>query len=310
MSKPQESTGLVIRIKGSNYFIYDSGIEIRGSVRGRFRVGRDDSEVLPVVGDMVKYRRDDDIDSHGPAGLITSVLPRSSVFARAETGRKSGHRILGANLDTVFLIHSVDRPKLKPRLIDRMLVAAECDRIEPVICVNKIDLAHDEGELDRILAVYSSIGYRTVRCSAVDGRGIESLRDLMRGKKTMMAGPSGSGKTSILSSIETGLDARIGDVSSKTGKGKHTTTHFELHKLSFGGWLGDTPGVREFGVWGLSETTLAECYREFGPYLGHCRFSGCTHSHEPGCTLKEAVEEGAVDGRRYESYLRILEDIE
>ena len=310
MKEKATAEGLLIRIKGSNHYVYDSDEEIMCSVRGRFRIGRGDTEVLPVVGDVVEYRREPQRDSGGPTGLITAVKPRRSLFARSETGGRKGYRILGANLDFVFLVHSVKDPLLNVRLIDRMLTAAERDGIEPVIVVNKTDLLGDDTELALVLAPYPDMEYAVVRTSVVTGEGIDELAGMMKGHSTMLAGPSGAGKTSLLSRIEPGIEARISNVSSSTGKGRHTTTHFELHRLSSGGWLGDSPGIREFGIWGVEKETLGEYFRDFEPYLGGCRFNTCTHSHEPKCAVKEAVGNGAISEARYDSYLRILESLE
>lgn len=310
MNEKENGEGLLIRIKGSDHYVYDSGEEIRCSVRGRFRISTVDEEILPVVGDLVEYRREPERDSSGPTGLITAVRPRRSLFVRSETRGRKGFRILGANLDHVFLVHSVMAPVLNARLIDRMLTAAERDGIEPVIVVNKIDLLEDGSWLEETLAPYPGMGYRVIRTSAVTGEGIEDLAGMMADRSTMLAGPSGAGKTSLLSKIEPGIEARISNVSSSTGKGKHTTTHFEFHRLSSGGWLGDSPGIREFGIWGVERQTLGEYFRDFEPYLGGCRFNTCTHSHEPGCAVKEAVEMGEIPEARYDSYLRILDSLE
>jgi ribosome biogenesis GTPase len=310
MTEKEVPKGLLIRIKGSDHYVYDSGEEIMCSVRGRFRIHREDDEVLPVVGDIVEYRREPQLDSSGPSGVITSVKPRRSLFIRSETRGRRGFRILGANFDFVFLVHSVRDPVLNARLIDRMLTAAERAGIEPVLVVNKIDLIEDDVGLDAVLAPYLIMEYMIIRASAVTGEGMEELAGMMAGHCTMLAGPSGAGKTSLLSKIEPGIEARIADVSLSTGKGRHTTTHFELHRLSSGGWLGDSPGIREFGVWGVEKETLGEYFRDFEPYLGGCRFNTCTHSHEPECAVKEAVEDGAIAEARYDSYLRILESLE
>lgn len=310
MSEKNIHEGMLIRIKGSDHYVYDAGEEIRCSVRGRFRIGRGDDEVLPVVGDVVEYVREPQLDSGVPSGTVTSVRPRKSLFVRSETRGRRGYRIIGANLDNVFLIHSVLDPVLNARLIDRMLTAAERDGIEPVIVVNKIDLLEDEDMLAETLAPYPKMEYRVIRASAVTGEGTDELAGMMAGRCTMLAGPSGAGKTSLLSKIEPGIEARISKVSLSTGKGRHTTTHFELHQLSSGGWLGDSPGIREFGVWGVEKETLGEYFRDFEPYLGGCRFNTCTHSHEPNCAIKEAVEEGAISPQRYDSYLRIMESLE
>ncbi len=303
------SSGLIVRIKGSDYFVMDKGEEIRCSVRGRFRIGKNPGEAMPVVGDNVEYRMGTAENTGGSVGLIVSIEQRKSIFARSSSSEKRRYRVLGANLDLVFLVHSVREPVLNIRLLDRMLVAAESGRIEPVICINKIDLGADPEGISPVMDVYREMSYRVVLCCARDGRGIDELRLLMNGRRSIMAGPSGTGKTSLLSMIEPGLDRRVASVSEKTGKGRHTTTHFELHSLKLGGYLGDTPGIREFGIWEQSKQTLDTCFRDFDPWRSQCRFASCTHSHEPGCAVKDAVEERSISKDRYESYLKILDDL-
>jgi len=309
MKNASTSSGLIVRIKGSDYFVVDGGEEIRCTVRGRFRIGKNPGESMPVVGDNVEYRRETAENTGGPVGLIVSVERRKSIFARGGSTEKRRYKVLGANLDLVFLVHSAKDPVLNPRLLDRMLVAAESGRIEPVICLNKIDLVAGGGGTAPDMGVYTEMSYRVVPCCALDGRGIDELRSLMEGRRSIMAGPSGTGKTSLLSMIEPGLDRRVASVSEKTGKGRHTTTHFELHPLKNGGYLGDTPGIREFGIWEQSKQTLATCFRDFDPWRAQCRFASCTHSHEPGCAVKEAVGAGSISNDRYGSYLKILEDL-
>jgi ribosome biogenesis GTPase len=180
MSGERLSEGLLIRIKGPDHYVYDSGEEIRCRVRGRFRMGRGGTEVLPVVGDVVEYRKEAPKDSGPPAGLITAVRPRRSVFARAETGGRKGHRIIGANLDYVFLVHSVREPDLNTRLLDRMLTAAERDGIEPVIVINKIDLTGEEDHPASILAAYERMDYSIVYTCALTGSSRGSRRGYPR----------------------------------------------------------------------------------------------------------------------------------
>lgn len=283
--------------------------EVRCSLRGRFRTGDSPEAVLPVVGDNVEFRREENRDSRGPTGLVLSLLPRKSIFARSGPAGKKKYQVLGANLDFVFLVFAVREPTLNSRLLDRMLVAAECGSMEPVICVNKMDLAASPDRIGDEMAPYGAMGYDVIFCSALSGIGLDRLRSRMAGKKSIMAGPSGAGKTSIIVALEPGTYLRIGDVSSRTGKGKHTTTHFELHPIGGGGYLGDSPGVRAFGVWGVSRQTLGDYFVDFKPLAEHCRFAGCTHSHEPGCEVKSAVQNGSILPRRYESYLRILKTL-
>lgn len=309
MTADTQSSGLITRITGADYIVVDGGVEVRCSIRGRFRLEKSPAEVLPVVGDNVVYERSEGGDTLGITGVIVSVQPRKSVFARATGPGGKKIKVFGANLDRVFLVHSCRNPSFNARLIDRMLVASECDGIEPVICINKIDLAGDIDRLSDEFEVYRKLNYTVLLCSAVEGTGVAEIRKLMTGKRSIMAGPSGTGKTSLLGAAQPGLDIRVGDVSEKTGKGKHTTSHFELHPLDGGGYLGDTPGIREFGIWGQSKQTLDETFRDFEPFYSSCRFSSCTHSHEPGCAVKDAVETGGISRQRYDSYLRILSEL-
>ncbi len=241
--------------------------------------------------------------------MIMSVHPRSSVFARSGLSGKMDHKVIGANLDQVIIVVSTKKPTLKLRLIDRMIVAAEAGGMEPVVCVNKMDLIGDVDCLRRQLAPYEKMQYKVIFCSALRGTGLDVIRELMRFKSSIMVGSSGTGKTSLVAALQPDLKLVTGAVSDKTGKGRHTTTHFELHELDFGGYIGDTPGIREFGVSDVSKRELATHFRDFRPYLGTCRFSTCTHSHEPDCSVKEAVEEGTLSRDRYESYIRILDSI-
>jgi ribosome biogenesis GTPase len=301
--------GFVIRIKGANYYIVSEGSEVKCFLRGKFRISGDRDKILPVVGDSVKFRKQSNSKSVDYAGLIVSVEERKSVFARSISFGTRRKKILGANLDYIFLVHSVIEPVLSLRLIDRMIVAAEYGGIEPVICINKIDLSDDLGALKKELNLYVRMGYKVLFCSAIEGKGIEPLRELMKNKRSLMAGPSGAGKTSIISKLQPDLEFRIGRVSAKTGKGRHTTSHFELHPLSSGGYLGDTPGIREFGVNQIEKNKLHLYFRDFCNFPDDCRFSTCVHDHEPGCAVKEAVKDGEISEKRYDSYIKMLRNL-
>ena len=309
MPEGELKNGRVIRIRGAEYFVAGHGGEVRCTLRGKFRLGESPEEVLPVVGDDVEYRLERSTDDRGERGLIMGIGPRHSLFVRSDPSGRMKFRVIAANLDRVFIVVSVKRPSLKPRLIDRMIVSAEHGNMEPVICVNKIDLAKDSEAVEGVMQPYTGMGYRVAYCSALEGTGIEELRGLLRDRTSMLAGPSGSGKTSIVNALRPGFELRTGDVSEKTGKGKHTTSHFELHALDFGGFLGDSPGVREFGISRIEPVELARYFRDFGPHLGRCRFASCTHSHEPQCGIKEAVERGDISADRYDSYIRILKSL-
>jgi ribosome biogenesis GTPase len=299
--------GLVVRIKGAAIFVETGAGEIRCSLRGRFRLGSAPEEVLPVVGDAVRIgiERGGDV----PQGVIVEIEARRSILARTDPSQRKGYRILGANMDQTILVFAVQEPVLNLRLLDRMLVSAACGSMDALICVNKMDLADSRLGVDEALAPYRRMEYACVCTSARTGEGVDELAAALAGKLSIFAGPSGSGKSSLASRVQPGLELAVGNVSARTGKGTHTTSHFEIHPLALGGYLGDTPGVREFGVWGVSKERLALFFRDFVPFRGGCRFSTCTHSHEPDCAVKDAVERGDIASERYESYRRILESV-
>ena len=309
MGDGQTDSGFVLRIKGADYFVATGSGEVRCILRGKFRLVESPEEVLPVVGDDVTFRREGSLSNGGSTGLLTSILPRRSIFARSGASGKRRVRIFAANLENVILVFSVAEPRMNVRLIDRMLVAAEAGRMKPVLCINKTDLAEHLDAVEKLIPPYREMGYRVILCSALQGEGLDGLERLMRGKKSIMVGPSGTGKTSIVSVVQPGLKLRIARISKATGKGRHTTTHFELHPLDGGGYLGDSPGIREFGIWGVSQENLDEYFRDFDPYRSECHFMTCTHSHEPRCAVKEAVGDSLITPTRYDSYLRILETL-
>ena len=297
--------GLVVRKSGAEFAVERGGVVAPCSLPGKMRLSGSPREFLPVVGDRIRFR----MERGGARGIVTEVLPRRSLLARVDPSQRSGCSVMAANMDLAVLVFAAREPRFNERMLDRMLVAAECGSMEPVICINKIDIAADAAALDQALHPYRAMGYRAILSSAVTGEGVVELAGLLAGRLSILAGPSGAGKTSLISRVQPGLELAVGDVSAKTGKGKHTTSHFELHRLGAGGYLGDTPGVREFGIWGVSRAALSSHFRDFAPFLGACRFAACTHSHEPDCTVKSAVGSGGLSRGRYESYLRILEPL-
>ncbi|MDZ7859435.1 MAG: ribosome small subunit-dependent GTPase A [Candidatus Krumholzibacteriota bacterium] len=301
--------GFVIRKKGANYYVVSGGREVKCFLRGKFRISGDRDSVIPVVGDNVKFRKIGNSGSDDAAGLILSVGARKSVFERSSSFGTGRRKILGSNLDYIFLVHSVTEPDLNLRLIDRMIVSAEHGGIEPVLCINKIDLSDNPEALKKEMSPYMNMGYEVLFCSVLDGSGIEEFREILGGKRSLMAGPSGAGKTSIIAKLQPELELKVGTISSKTGKGKHTTSHFELHPLNSGGYLGDTPGIREFGINHIEKNQLQLYFRDFSDFRTSCRFSTCIHDHEPGCGVKKALKDGLISERRYDSYIRMLKSL-
>jgi ribosome biogenesis GTPase len=257
--------------------------------------------VDPVaINDEVEF-----IDNGDGTGMIVEVLPRKSKFSRLAAGPKPVEQVIVANVDQVVPIMAVAKPKLKWQLLDRYLADAESVDLPSLICFTKVDLI-DEDEFREDSALYESIGYPTVLTSAIDGRGLDELREHLSNKVSVFIGKSGVGKTTLLNAIQPGLGLRVNEVSDVTGKGKHTTSHLELFELDTGGCVVDTPGMREFGLWEREGYDTAWLFREMRPFLGKCRFgTGCTHTHEPDCAIKDAVESGEIAERRYESYVRM-----
>jgi ribosome biogenesis GTPase len=237
----------------------------------------------------------------GSEGLIERIEPRRGVLSRTARGRQ---HVIVTNVDQLLIVASAAQPDLKPNLIDRMLVTAEKAGIRPVVCINKIDLV-DPADLQPLVGVFAQMGYRVLLLSAETGQGVEALRQCVAGTESVVAGQSGVGKSSLLNAIEPGLQLRVREVSAESEKGKHTTTTAQLIPLSNGGWIVDTPGIRQFQLWDVIPEEVAGFYRDLRPYVNLCRFPDCTHKHEAGCAVKDAVADGRLDARRYESYCHL-----
>ena len=293
--------GTVRRAAGGIYDVELESGEVVGAVL-RGRVKREERTGDRVVaGDRVTLDRQAD-GNH----TIESVADRTSELARRDP-RTGGRRakVIVANVDQVVAVFAATHPEPKPRLIDRFLIMAEANDLPARIIINKVDLL-DEAEVRSRFAVYEAAGYTVHLTSAKTGAGLQELRDRLCGAISVFTGPSGVGKSSLLNSIEPGLKLRIGAVSAAVGKGQHTTVTAELIPLACGGYVADTPGLRELGLWQVPEDELPHYFPEFEPYLSDCRFGGsCTHTHEPGCAIIGAVAAGAVSQPRYDSYVHL-----
>jgi ribosome biogenesis GTPase / thiamine phosphate phosphatase len=256
-----------------------------------------DQRHVVAAGDFVMYR-----PAAGREGVIERVEPRTSVLSRATRGRQ---QIIVTNVDQLLIIASAAEPYLKPNLIDRFLISAHKTGLRPLICVNKIDLV-DPASLEPIVGVYSQMGYHVLLLSATTGFGIERLRGAMTGRASVVAGQSGVGKSSLLNAVDPKLRLRVEAVSAETQKGRHTTTTARLLPLSAGGYVVDTPGIRQFQLWDVIAEEVGGYFRDLRPYINHCRFPNCTHTHETNCAVKDAVADGRLDLRRYESYCHLF----
>jgi ribosome biogenesis GTPase len=238
-------------------------------------------------------------------GTIEAVLPRRSALARPDVFYGHLQQVIVANVDQVLVVAAWREPAFWPELVDRYLVAAARYNLTPIVCVNKIDLAEDPACLAGTLSAYRQAGYRVLATSARTGDGIAELREALAGCTTALAGLSGVGKSSLLSAVEPGLNLRTAEVSTRRHEGRHTTTQVTLHPLAAGGFVADTPGIREFGLSGLSGRDLPRFYPEIAAAAGGCSYADCSHTREPGCAVKAAVRAGRIAAMRYDSYRKI-----
>lgn len=274
-------------------------------IKGKLRL-KDFNSTNPIaVGDLVEFEREaDDI------ATIKKILPRKNYIIRKSTNLSRQSHIIAANLDMVFLIITVDFPEVKSQFIDRFLVTCEAYNVPITIIINKIDLYNEE-QLERIATfkeIYSNIGYNILEVSAKENRGLEALKELCKDKIVLFSGQSGVGKSSIINTLAPELSLKTGEISDYHLQGKHTTTFYQMHPLLSGGWVIDTPGIRGFGLVNLSKEELSTYFPEMLKVADNCKFAPCTHTHEPGCAVKEAVEEGSITPDRYYSYLGMLDE--
>jgi ribosome biogenesis GTPase len=297
-------SGIVTSVDARGARVDVAGENLFCRIRGRLfeDTGKEKRPVAP--GDRVLLCRTTEGE-----GAIEEVLPRRTKLSRPSGPRGDQEQVIAANVDQVAVVVSVRRPPLRPALIDRVIVAATNHGLEPLVVINKIDLGR-EALVSEVQETFTELGYPVFLTSATEGDGIERLAEALEDRVTVFAGHSGVGKTSILNAIEPSLELRVGEVSRHTSKGRHTTTRAKLLGLRSGGYVVDTPGIRAFGLWDLEPADLDVFFREFEPHIERCRYYDCTHSHEPGCAVREAVEEGGLREARYRAYLRILSTLQ
>lgn len=283
------------------------------SMRTRVQDVRELVHADPIaIGDCVRFVSFADTGQER-GGIITEVLPRRSTFSRpaVTTGQRAFEQVIAANADQIIPIFAVASPTPKWGLLDRYLVAAEAAGLPVLIVITKLDLAWKNLEIEERLELYRKIGYPIQLVSSQTGEGIERLKSLLQGKMSVLVGKSGVGKTSLLNAIQPGLGLRVKEVSSgELGKGRHTTTHYEMFELGFGGTLVDTPGMREFGLWNVQTDELAELFPEMAGYVGQCKFGlSCQHDREPGCAIRKAVMAEEIHPYRYKSYMNLRSEL-
>lgn len=301
--------GIVIKSTGSWYYVKDpDGHQIACKIRGKFRMKGIRATNPVVVGDHVTFK----LIENGGTGIITGIEERKNYIIRKSSKLSKEYQLLASNIDILWLMASLSAPRTYTEFIDRILAAAESFRIRTILLFNKIDAYSKDDflKLEEMLDTYRTIGYTCIKSSATEGIGLKEIGDLMAGGVNLMAGNSGVGKSTLINALEPKLKIKIGDISDYHQSGKHTTTYAEMHELSNGGKIIDTPGIKGFGMVEIEKEELFHFFPEIFRESKSCQFHNCLHFREPKCAVIKAVEEGKISLSRYENYLRMLMDEE
>ena len=305
-------TATVVKNAGSHYLLSELP-EWRlfpAVLRGKVRLNRSSSTNPVAVGDKVRYEIEGPEATETTPAVITEVLPRDNYLIRKSTNLSRQAHVIAANLDQAVIAVSLYFPEIKLPFLDRILVTCEVYKVPVLIVLNKVDLYRGEAPeaVEDFKRIYTGAGYEVLECSARTGEGIDELRTRCAGKVNLVSGESGVGKSSLIKALDSALDPKIGRISEAHLQGKHTTSLYEMYRLSSGGYIIDTPGLRGFGLVDLEPEEISKYFPEMLRVADECRFVPCTHTHEPGCAVKAAVEDGAISAERYNSYLGMLEE--
>lgn len=307
-----ENTATVVKHTGSHYMLsrLPEWNLFPAVLRGRIRLKGNTATNPVAVGDVVVYESDNGLPTLENPAVIKSVQERRNYVIRKSANLSRQAHIIAANIDQAFIVVTLDFPEVKLPFLDRILVTCEVYNVHPVIVLNKTDLfreAYSE-QLEAFHRIYEGAGYRVMEVSALKGEGVDALRESCRDRISLFSGVSGVGKSSLIKAMDPGLELKIGEISEAHLQGRHTTTFYEMYPLSSGGFIIDTPGIRGFGLVDIEPEEIALYFPEMLKASEGCRFTPCTHTHEPGCAVKAAVEEGTVSYERYSSYLGMLEE--
>lgn len=303
-------TATVVKHTGSHYLLSELPVwdPFPAVIRGKVRLKGSTATNPVAVGDKVDYSIDTDAEEQ--MATIENIHPRTNYIIRKSVNLSRESHIIASNLDRVFLVVTVEFPQVKREFVDRFLVTCEAYGIHATILINKTDIKEDFilEEIRDFERIYRGAGYEVLEISARSGEGIGELRQLCSEGISLFSGVSGVGKSSVIKALDPSLDIRTAEISLSHLQGRHTTTFYEMHPLSGGGFVIDTPGIRGFGIVDISPEELSTYFPEMLKVMDGCRFKPCTHTHEPGCAVKEAVESGAVSQERYNSYLGMLQE--
>lgn len=307
-----ENTATVVKHTGSHYMLsrLPEWNLFPAVLRGRIRLKGSTATNPVAVGDIVVYESDNGLPTLENPAVIKSVQERRNYVIRKSANLSRQAHIIAANIDQAFIVVTLDFPEVKLPFLDRILVTCEVYNVHPVIVLNKTDLfreAYSE-QLEAFHRIYEGAGYRVMEVSALKGEGVDALRESCKDRISLFSGVSGVGKSSLIKAMDPGLELKIGEISEAHLQGRHTTTFYEMYPLSSGGFIIDTPGIRGFGLVDIEPEEIALYFPEMLKASEGCRFTPCTHTHEPGCAVKAAVEEGTVSYERYSSYLGMLEE--
>lgn len=296
--------GLVIRATGSWYEVLNGEERINCRIRGKLRLKGVRSTNPVVVGDIVRCESDQNGE-----WVIHDIIPRRNYIIRRASNLSKESHIIAANIDRAMIVVTLIEPVTALEFVDRFLITCEAYKVPATILLAKIDLLADAPEsVAQFHEIYNSAGYEVIDISATEGIGIDRVKELLDGKVTLVSGNSGVGKSTLIGKIDPTLDIRTGEISESFHKGKHTTTFSTMYPIGNNGYIIDTPGIKGFGLIEIDDKELWHYFPEMIATAGECRFYNCTHTHEPGCAVVEAVKDGKISYSRYESYLKILDD--
>lgn len=306
--------GLVIKSTGSRYIVRCENIDFECRIKGKLRIKGIRTTNPLSVGDIVYFELQNEKSESGrEMGIISKLKPRNNYIIRKSVNLSKESHILAANIDQAFIVVTIKHPVTTLNFIDRFLVTAEAYNIPAIVVFNKIDIysAKEMEKINEWYGIYHEIGYTCLATSTKTGQGLDELKEIMTNKTSVFTGNSGVGKSSLINIIDPNLNLRTNEISEASHKsGKHTTTNSEMFELNIGGFIIDTPGIRSFGMIDMKNDEISHFYPEIFASSEHCKFNNCTHTHEPGCAVKEAVENAEININRYESYLSILNEDE